>query len=347
MNPLPISVAPQTQAPAGCVDLASLRVGGRALACSDDFFASMQNLLNPDAPVFRPDEYTDRGKWMDGWESRRKRSPYTDDRHDWCVIALGIRGVVRQVDINTSFFLGNHPPQASIEACCMAGDSVENAAWVEILPRLDLKPGAANVFDVKGSSEWTHLRLKIFPDGGVARLRVFGEARPDWRLLSSKQPVDLAAIENGGVVLACNDMFFGPKDNLIMPGHSKNMGDGWETKRKRGQNLGQAFDWVIVKLGHRGRVRKIYLDTAHFKGNYPERASIDVCDAPSASLDDLMDGRVRWRTILGESALCPDSEHLFEKELRDSEPVTHLRLKIYPDGGVSRLRAFGTPETQA
>ena len=326
--------------PAGLVDLAAARVGGTVLLANDEFFAEKENLLKPGRGIFIPDKYTDHGKWMDGWETRRRRTP----GHDWCVVQLGLRGVVQQVDIDTNHFLGNHPPAASLDAFCLTdrfpkdAAKVEELSWTPILAQSPLNPGSQNLFAVANDETWTHLRLNIFPDGGVARLRVYGKVVPDWSKMKPGELVDLAAVENGGVPLVCSDMFFSSMNNLIMPGRSENMGDGWETKRRRGPG----FDWLILKLGSPGSIRKVEVDTNHFKGNYPDTCSIEGCVAPNVSTEELTGENTRWRELLSKTKFKADTRHFFERELSPVEPFTHLRLNIFPDGGVSRLRVWGT-----
>jgi allantoicase len=333
-------MATPPSAPPGLVDLAAERVGGAALYANDEFFAEKENLLKPGRGVFIPDKYTERGKWMDGWESRRRRTP----GHDWCVIKLGLRGIVRQVDIDTNHFLGNHPPFASIDAVRLASDPPATAAamdalpWQQILEKSPLNPGSQNLFEIPSGETWTHLRLNIYPDGGVARFRVYGTVVPDWSRFAPGELVDLVAIENGGVPLECSDMFFSAMHNLIMPGRSENMGDGWETKRRRGPG----YDWIILQLGRTGTIRKIEVDTNHFKGNYPDSCSIEGCSAPDATTESLTSNQVDWREILPQTKLQAHTRHFFEKELSAMSGCTHVRLNIYPDGGVSRLRVWGT-----
>ena len=320
-------------------ELASVRVGGRVLAANDDFFAPKANLIKAEAPIFIPGKYTSRGKWMDGWESRRRRTP----GHDWCVVKLGMRGTIRGVNVNTAFFTGNYPTHCSIEgldttkAVTNSLAAREGAPWIEVVPKRELRGDSENFLRIKDDRPWTHLRLNIFPDGGVARLRVYGEVVVDWpRVARPGKLVDLAAIQNGGLVLAASDMHYGAKDNIIMPGRAANMGDGWETKRRRGPG----YDWLILRLGVPGRVSRVELDTNHFKGNYPDRASIDGCLAYAETLMDL--GSADWNEILPQTKLKPHHRHFFEKELQQVGPVSHVRLNIYPDGGVSRLRIYGT-----
>ncbi|MEY2439142.1 MAG: allantoicase [Verrucomicrobiota bacterium] len=327
--------------PAGLVDLASTRIGGIAIVANDEFFAEKENLLKPGRGIFIPDKYTDRGKWMDGWESRRRRTP----GNDWCVVQLGLRGVIQQVDIDTNHFLGNHPSFASLDAYCLADGfpteiaAVDALSWAPVLAKSSLNPGSQNLFAIKDGRTWTHVRLNIFPDGGVARLRVYGTVVPDWSKVKPGELVDLAAVENGGVPLACSDMFFSSMNNLIMPGRAENMGDGWETKRRRGPG----YDWIILKLGKAGTIRKVEIDTNHFKGNYPDMCSIDGCFATDASTDDLSSSAARWSEILPKTKLQADKRHFFEQEISANNPCSHVRFNIYPDGGVSRLRVWGTP----
>lgn len=313
----------------GLVNLAGEVMGGKALAASDEFFAEKENLLKPGRGVFLPDEYTDRGKWMDGWESRRKR----EQGNDWCIIQLGLPGILHSLDIDTNHFLGNHPPYASVDAA-RTEDVGENTEWTEILPKSPLNPGAQNLFGVSSGEKWTHLRLNIYPDGGVARFRAFGEVASDHK---TGDKVDLIALENGGKAIACSDMFFSSMTNLIMPGRARNMGEGWESRRRRGPGN----DWVVLQTCRPGYIDQIEVDTLHFKGNYPDRCSIDACYAPDSDMDLMNIHEFGWIRILDEQKLEAHQRHNFKYELKKSGPFTHIRLNIYPDGGVSRLRVFG------
>jgi allantoicase len=320
-------------------ELASARVGGRAIVANDDFFAPRSNLVKVEPAIFIPGKFTARGKWMDGWESRRRRSP----GHDWCVVALGMRGVVRGVDVDTSFFTGNFPSHCSIDALDTSGTvgvelaGAEGPPWTPLLEKSVLSGNSHNYFRIVTAAEtpWTHLRLNIFPDGGVARLRVYGEVAVNWAARAGRT-ADLAAIGNGGLVLGASDMHFGAKDNMIMPGRAKNMGDGWETRRRRGPG----HDWAIVRLGAPGTITRVEIDTNHFKGNYPDSASIEACLAPGATLADL--AAASWQELLPQTKLKADRRHFFSRVLRPAGPVSHVRLNIFPDGGVSRLRVHGT-----
>jgi allantoicase len=266
---------------------------------------------------------------MDGWESRRRRTP----GFDWCVVTLGARGVIRGVDVDTSFFTGNYPTHCSLDAADVSSAlaasayATAGAPWVPLLPKQELGGDRHNFFAIADERPWTHLRLNIFPDGGVARLRVYGEPAIDWsRVARSGKLLDLAAIQHGGIVVDASDRHYGSPNNMLMPGRAHNMGDGWETKRRRGPG----HDWAIVRLGSPGTIEKVEIDTNHFKGNYPDRASLDGL---------LADGS--WVELLPERKLRAHHRHLFTRELRTTAPVSRVRLNIYPDGGVSRLRIYG------
>jgi allantoicase len=325
------------------VDLASERLGGRVLEANDEFFAPKENLLKPAAPVFIKGKYTPRGKWMDGWETRRRRTPGFDS----CVIRLGLAGIVRGVVVDTSFFTGNYPQGCSLEGCDLGGGApyanekkrLKDSAtrWVDLLPLRALEGNEENLFAIERAERFTHLRLKIYPDGGVARLRVHGEVVPD-RKRFSRAEADLAAVENGGSVIASSDEFYGAPLNLLMPGRGKDMGDGWETRRRRGPG----HDWAIVNLGVPGTIRRIEVDTAHFKGNFPESCSLDMCYAEASEATTIPE--TAWKPLLQRTKLKADHRHVFRKELQSASPATHVRFNISPDGGVSRLRLFGRAE---
>ncbi|MBX2973974.1 MAG: allantoicase [Flavobacteriales bacterium] len=324
------------QAPAftHLIDLAAERFGGKVLWCTDDFFAEKENLIKPSKPIFIADKYTDRGKWMDGWESRRKRT----EGHDIAIIQLGAAGTIKGFDVDTAHFLGNQPQACSIEACYAPDGDWEKASWFEVLPRTTLDPGSQHFVEANAQHATgqlvTHVKLHIYPDGGVARLRVYGDVQRDWSRVKPDEVVDLAAAQNGALAVQCNDMFFSHMNNLLMPGRGVHMGDGWETKRNRTPNN---RDWVIVRLAHKGIIRKALIDTAHFKGNYPDTFTLE---GTNSATDDL--SNAQWSPIIERTKLQADHEHPYEQEVRCAEPVTHVRLSIFPDGGVSRMRLWGT-----
>ena len=311
------------------IDLAAENIGGKTLSCTDDFFAEMENLIKPGRGVFIEGKYTENGKWMDGWESRRKRTP----GHDWCVIKLGAAGIIRGFDVDTNHFLGNHPPHCSIEACNYTGENLEEAQWVEVLQKSPLDPGSQHFYPSSSDQTWTHVKLHIYPDGGVARLRVYGEVKKDWSQIAIGEEVDLSYAVNGAKSILCNDMFFSHMDNLLMPGRGKDMGDGWETKRNRTPNN---RDWVIIKLAHKGKINRVHIDTCHFKGNYPDSCLIEGCDSYEEGKEN------DWTLLLPQTKLQADHEHFFKEEIVSDNSFTHVRLSIFPDGGISRLRLWGT-----
>jgi allantoicase len=336
-------------------DLACEAVGGAAIACNDEFFAEKENLLRDHPAVWKDHAYTDRGKWMDGWETRRRRPPDAvghpgpDGDHDWCIVRLGMPGVIRGVVVDTAFFRGNYPASCALSAAeiddALDLRALPAATWTEILPNSPLAGDTRNAFPIvprpgaAGDRRFTHVRLDIFPDGGVARLRVHGEVVPRWsRLCALGGPIDLAALEHGAVVESCSDMFFGSRSNLIKPGASRSMADGWETRRRRGPGN----DWAIIRLAAAGTIERLEIDTSHFKGNAPGRCTVEGVHAPGTprGARDAIDRLDGWRPLLA-SPLQPHTRHVFDAELRRIGPVTHLRLSVFPDGGVARLRAHG------
>ena len=304
-------------------DLAGRALGGSVIYANDELFAERENLIKPEEPVFRPHTFGHKGQIMDGWETRRRREPGSDA----AIIRLGCGGVVRRVVVDTSYFTGNYPPEVSVEACGAEGypspADLAEAGWATLVPRSPVAGDARNEFEVEPGLRATYVRLTMFPDGGVARLRVYGEPVPDPRLLPAT--IDLAALENGAVVTGCSNMFYSSPANLLLPGQARVMGDGWETSRRRDQ----ANDWVEVRLACAGSVEVVELDTSHFVGNAPGWATL------SGDGGDL----------LPRTALQPDTQHRFAVP---GGPVTgQVRLDIYPDGGMARLRVLGRPTAAA
>jgi allantoicase len=314
------------------VDLAQPRLGAKVLEASDDFFAPKERLIDPAEPVFIPGKYDDHGKWMDGWESRRKRVP----GHDYCILRL-CAGTIHGVDIDTRHFTGNYPPHASIDICHIEGRPDEHTRWRPLIPKTALQGDSHHYLEIQDRGVWTHARLNIYPDGGVARLRVYGVAHHDWNRHSPGEWVDLAAMKHGGRALDCNDMHFGHMSNLIAPGQGIDMGDGWETRRRREPGN----DWVILKLGRPGTIRRVEVDTSFFKGNYPSKCSLHGLLDENAPDDRIKAGSSSWQEILSPTELHPDRAHRFENLHADAGVFSHVRFDIYPDGGVSRLRLFG------
>lgn len=322
------------------IDLVNKALGSRILSFSDEWFAAAENLINPTPPIRRPGVFTYAGAWYDGWETRRHNS----EPFDWVVIRLGVAsGRVKGVEIDTAFFNGNHAPEIAVEGCFAIDeeeDEVKSAGfkgWETILEKQECEPSRRHGWLLPKLTEkaYTHVRLQMFPDGGIARFRLYGQVVP----VLPRDPeavFDLAATINGGVAVKCSDQHFGTKDNLLLPGRGKDMGDGWETKRSRGEHT----DWVIIKLGLPGIIEKLVVDTAHFRGNFPQR--VQVFAAPAAERapehgDDL------WTEILPPQKTGPDKEHEYCSDMLKNVTRAYgfVMLVIIPDGGVKRIRVFG------
>ena len=307
----------------GWPDLAGRALGGSVIYANDELFAERENLIKPGEPAFQPHTFGHKGQIMDGWETRRRREAGSDS----AIVRLGCGGVVRRVVVDTSWFTGNYPPEISVEACGAEGypspAELAAASWTTVVPRSAVAGDSRNTFEVEPGRRATHVRLTLFPDGGVARLRVYGEPVPDPRLLPAT--IDLAALENGAVVTGCSNMFYSSPANLLLPGQARVMGDGWETSRRRDQ----ANDWVAVRLACAGLVEVAELDTSHFVGNAPGWATL----------------RGDGSDLVPRTALQPDTRHRFA--VPGSPVAEEVRLDIYPDGGMARLRVLGRPTAAA
>ena len=316
------------------INLAQSRLGAEVTYATDDFFADKARLIDPAEPEFIPGKYDENGKWMDGWESRRKRIP----GHDWCVVRLGAAGLVAGFEIDTSHFTGNYPPGAEIEVC-RSGEAVpdDGIGWTKVTGRLALNGDDRVYVPVDHDEPVTHVRLHIFPDGGVARLRVWGRVAKDWSSVDANERVDLLAMENGGRGIIANDEHYGCIENLTAPGRGVNMGDGWETRRRREPG----HDWAVLELGAPGMIEEIVVDTAHFKGNYPDRCFLQAAPAAAGSPEEIAAASESWPLLLPEAKLEADKVHVFRDGLADLGAIRFVRLNIIPDGGVSRLRLIG------
>ncbi|MDQ1209074.1 allantoicase [Acinetobacter baylyi] len=312
-------------------NLADSRIGAQIVECSDDFFAEAKRMLQFEAPIFVEDKFDDHGKWMDGWETRRKRHA----GYDWCIVKLGVAGKIKAVDIDTTFFTGNYPASASLEGCYAPNGNTQEALWQPLLGNSILGPSQHHIFDVQNDAIFTHIRLNIFPDGGVARLRIYGDVQI--QITDTDQTLDLLALQNGGRVIAYSDAHFGHPRNLINPGRGVNMGDGWETKRRRAPG----FDWCLLALGQAGKIEKIEIDTAHFKGNYPAQVSIQAIYIEDATDPQLIPQSMFWPFLLEAQDMQMDHIHSYLNEVLAHEKVSHIRVNMIPDGGISRVRLWG------
>ena len=339
-NTYPIQIAEPALLPvwaSRAINLADPRLGAEALACSDDFFAPMERMINPEPACFIPGKYDDNGKWMDGWESRRKRVA----GHDWCVVKLGCPGTIAGFDLDTSFFTGNFPPAASVEGC-PAGSDPAGDDWRALTPTQPLQGNRHHLIEAEADNTvYSHVRINIFPDGGLARLRVYGRPAPQSIDPAPDGLIDLAAAQHGGRAIAWNDAHFGAASNLLLPGRGINMGDGWETRRRREPG----HDWCLIALGTPGTIQRIEVDTAHFKGNYPDRCSLQGAFLPGLDEAAMPAQSQFWATLLAETRLAADNVQSFAVE--SSGPVSHVRFNLHPDGGVSRLRLWGVPAGEA
>ncbi|MEV6992909.1 allantoicase [Streptomyces sp. NPDC093228] len=319
-------------------DLADRRLGAGVIAANDEFFAQRENLLVPERAEFDPGHFGHKGKVMDGWETRRRRGtsaghPWPAEQdHDWALVRLGAPGVVRGIVIDTAHFRGNHPQAVSVEGTCVPGSPSpeellgDDMKWTTLVPRTSVGGHAANGFEVTVEQRFTHLRVNQHPDGGIARLRVYGEVVPDPAWLDVLGTFDVVALENGGGVEDASDLFYSPASNTIRPGRSHKMDDGWETRRRRDRGN----DWIRYRLAAQSLIRAVEIDTACLKGNAAGWASVSVRDGE--------DGQ--WREILPRTRLQPDTNHRFV--LPSAAVGTHARVDIFPDGGISRLRLFGS-----
>lgn len=322
---------------AGLADLADRRLGAGVIAANDEFFAERENLLVAGPAVFDPERFGHKGKIMDGWETRRRRGasaqvPHPDPAdHDWALIRLGAPGVIRGLVIDTAHFRGNYPQAVSVEATAHSmsaapEDLLDPAVeWTELVPRTAVGGHAENAFAVHVERRFTHLRLRQHPDGGIARLRVYGEVAPDPGWLAELGTFDLVALENGGTVEDASDRFYSPPEHTILPGRSRKMDDGWETRRRR--DTGN--DWIQYRLVEQGVIRAVEIDTAYLKGNSAGWAALSVRDGEGGE----------WIPLLPRVKLQPDTVHRF---LVNPIPATHVRIEIFPDGGISRLRLHGS-----
>jgi allantoicase len=322
--------------PLGPPDLAVRTFGGAVVWANDEAFAGRENLVNPGPATFAPRTFGAKGQVYDGWETRRRR-PHHEGDHDEAIVRLGAPGVVRAVVVDTSHFTGNFPSEASVDGLYADGtpsvDELRSAPWTALVPRSPLAGDTANVFAVDSPGRVSHVRLSIHPDGGVARLRVHGEVVADPRLVEAVGTVDLAALDLGGRVTGCSNLFYGSPDRLIAPGPARSMGEGWETARRRDDGN----DWVEVRLAARGVVRVVELDTTWFLGNAPGEAELSAYDGDREPGPD-----ATWTPMLARTTLQPDTRHRIVLP-EPAGPASHVRLDVYPDGGMARLRLWGSP----
>ncbi len=318
------------------INLADPRYGTKIIFKTDDFFASANRILKTNPPIFKEGVFDKHGKWMDGWETRRRRRK----GFDYLIIKIGKPGKIFNVDIDTSYFNGNQPTHASLQACYSNKKPNNKTRWIKILDKKKLGPNKNHNFKIKNKSIFTHIKLNIFPDGGVARLRIYGEVEIK-KINFGNKLINLTSVLNGASIVGCNNEHFGRAENVLAPGKGKNMGDGWETRRSRGKN----FDWLIIKLGRTGIINKIEIDTHHFKGNYPDRCSVQATYIPNKiSNYSVIKKSTKWKFLLSKVKLYAHKKHNFNNKLMKKNKINYIRINIFPDGGISRIRAFGKVE---
>ena len=320
----------------GMIDLAQSRLGSKIMYKTDEFFAPAKRIINPWPPVFKEGVFDKHGKWMDGWETRRKRTK----GNDYLILKLGKPGKIHKVDIDTSYFNGNQPNKVSLDACFSKKKlPIKNTKWINILKKKSTKPNSQHLFNIKNKNIFTHVKLNIFPDGGVARIRIYGEMLTSKKF--GKKTINLTSVLNGATPIACNNEHFGRAENILAPGIGKNMGDGWETRRSRGKN----FDWLILKCATAGKINKIQIDTHHFKGNYPNKCSLQAdLITKKISTKNIVRNSKNWSFLLNKVKLYAHKKHNFKNKLMKNKEINYIKINIYPDGGISRIRAFGKVE---
>ena len=315
------------------VNLAEAKFGSKVIYKTDQFFGAANRILSYQKPIFKEGVYDNHGKWMDGWETRRKRK----QGHDYLIIKLGRPGKIFDVDIDTTFFFGNQPSHASLQACYSKNKPTKKTNWKTILKKKRVGPDKNHNFKIKNHSTFNFIKLNIFPDGGVARLNLNGKVDLERIKLKGKN-LNLTSILNGSTIIGCNNEHFGKAENVLSPGIGVNMGDGWETRRSRGKN----FDWIIIKFGMSGIVNKLEIDTHHFKGNYPNSFSVQSALIPNkVKSKKIVSKSKKWRLLLGKTKLKPHKKHSFKIKTFKKSKLNCLRINIFPDGGISRIRAFG------
>ena len=317
----------------GLIDLAQPRLGSKVIFKTDDFFASANRIINPSPAVFKEGLFDKNGKWMDGWESRRKRT----SGHDFLIIKLGKSGSINKVDVDTSHFNGNQPSMISLEGCYSKSKNIKDLKWKTLIGKKKTKANSHHIFKSSSKSIFTHIKLNIFPDGGVARLRLYGSISKENNKFGNKT-INLASLLNGASVIACNNEHFGKAENILAPGKAKNMGDGWETRRRRDKG----FDWLILNPINGKKIDKIEISTHHFKGNFPSHCSLQAAFVPNKkSSSSIIKSSVKWKFLLNKVNLSANKTHKFKNILMKNDKINFIKINIFPDGGISRFKIFG------
>ena len=316
----------------GLIDLAQPRLGTKVLFKTDDFFASANRIISPMDPIFKTGVFDTHGKWMDGWESRRKRT----EGHDYIILKLGKPGKIKKVDVDTSHFNGNQPAMVSIEGANSSSHKINHLKWQTLLSKKKTKANSHHYFSVNSKKVFTHIKFNIFPDGGVARLKLYGSIAKSEKLKNKK--LNLASLLDGASVIACNNEHFGKAENILAPGKAKNMGDGWETRRRRGKG----FDWLILNSLNGKEINKIEISTHHFKGNFPSYCSLQAAFLPTSKKSkQIVNSSLKWKYLLKDAKLSANKTHIFKNILMKKNKINFIKINIFPDGGISRFRIYG------
>ena len=316
----------------GLIDLAQPRLGTKVLFKTDDFFASANRIISPMDPIFKTGVFDTHGKWMDGWESRRKRT----EGHDYIILKLGKPGKIKKVDVDTSHFNGNQPAMVSIEGANSSSHKINHLKWQTLLSKKKTKANSHHYFTVNSKKVFTHIKFNIFPDGGVARLKLYGSIAKSEKLKNKK--MNLASLLDGASVIACNNEHFGKAENILAPGKAKNMGDGWETRRRRGKG----FDWLILNSLNGKEINKIEISTHHFKGNFPSYCSLQAAFLPTSKKSkQIVNSSLKWKYLLKDAKLSANKTHIFKNNLMKKDKINFIKINIFPDGGISRFRIYG------
>ncbi|MDC1033416.1 allantoicase [Candidatus Pelagibacter sp.] len=317
----------------GLIDLAQPRLGSKVIFKTDDFFASANRIIDPSAPIFTEGLFDKNGKWMDGWESRRKRT----SGHDYLIIKLGKPGSISKVNVDTSHFNGNQPSMISIEACNSKFNNIKNFKWKTLVGKKITKANSLHIFKTSSKTVFTHIKFNIFPDGGVARLRLYGSISKENNNNWGKK-INLASLLDGASIIACNNEHFGKAENILAPGNAKNMGDGWETRRRRDKG----FDWLILNSIDGEMIDKIEISTHHFKGNFPSHCSLQATYiSKRKSSASIVSNSNKWKTLMNKTTLKANKTHIFKNILMKKDKINFIKINIFPDGGISRFRIFG------
>ncbi|KAF9918485.1 Allantoicase [Lobosporangium transversale] len=323
------------------IDLAVATRGGKVLTVSDEWFAEAKNLLTAAAPIHAPGRFVPTGAWYDGWETRRHNAP----NFDWCVIQLGYAGHIAGFEIDTAYFTGNHAPFVSVEGYTETSASKASARtheewaaveWAPVLTKVPLNPGSRHAFKLEQPTTdyYTHIRFCMYPDGGVARLRVYGNVH-QIHPANKHEIYDLASAAAGSVVTDFSDAHFGHPSNMLLPGRGHDMSDGWETKRSRAPGH---VDHCTIRLGQPGHVTDIEVDTAHYMGNPPKAVTIAGFEIGSDSPIVLLD----------QAPMTPHRQHFFKVPADLTEKrIAKIQVVMIPDGGIKRVRIWGAAQLPA